>query len=194
MALRCAVTDLKVSRIITSSIEHHAVGHTANHLKDSCNIKVDHVNIDPLGHVDLTHLEELLQENIPTIVSLMHANNEIGNIVDLKKVSSICRKYDAYFHSDTVQTMGHYPFDLKDLDIDFITCAAHKFHGPKGVGFLYIKKYKNQPVYYRWISGKKTTRRNRKSVWNYWIRKSNGSGLRRCFSTSKNTFNNLKVT
>ena len=136
MALRCAVSDLKVSRIITSSIEHHAVGHTANHLKDSCNIKVDHVNIDPLGHVDLTHLEELLQENIPTIVSLMHANNEIGNIVDLKKVSSICRKYDAYFHSDTVQTMGHYPFDLKDLDIDFITCAAHKFHGPKGVGFL----------------------------------------------------------
>ena len=140
MALRCAVSDLKVSRIITSSIEHHAVGHTANHLKDSCNIKVDHVNIDPLGHVDLTHLEELLKENIPTIVSLMHANNEIGNIVDLKKVSSICRKYDAYFHSDTVQTMGHYPFDLKDLDIDFITCAAHKFHGPKGVGFLYVKK------------------------------------------------------
>jgi cysteine desulfurase len=143
MALRCAVSDLGVKRIITSCIEHHAVGHTANHLKDSCNIAVDLVNIDSNGHVDLNHLEKLLKKDTPTIVSLMHANNEIGNLLDLKQVSILCRKHNAYFHSDTVQTMGHYPFDLKDLDIDFITCAAHKFHGPKGVGFLYIKKKTN---------------------------------------------------
>ena len=140
MALRCAVADLGVKRIITSCIEHHAVGHTANHLKDSCNIKIDLVKINDNGHVDIEHLEELLKESTITIVSLMHANNEIGNLLDLKKVSLLCKKYNAYFHSDTVQTMGHYNFDLKDLDIDFITCAAHKFHGPKGVGFLYIKR------------------------------------------------------
>ena len=140
MALRCAVADLGVKRIITSCIEHHAVGHTAMCLKESCNIQVDFVNLDSKGHVDLNHLNELLKKDIPTIVSLMHANNEIGNLIDLKQVSAICRKYGAYFHSDTVQTLGHYPFNLKDLDIDFITCAAHKFHGPKGVGFLYIKR------------------------------------------------------
>ena len=143
MALRCAVSDLGVKRIITSCIEHHAVGHTANHLKDSCNVKIDLVNINEKGDVNLDHLEELLKEKTSTIVSLMHANNEIGNLLDLKKVSLLCRKYGAYFHSDTVQTLGHYEFDLKDLDIDFITCSAHKFHGPKGVGFLYIKRNTN---------------------------------------------------
>jgi cysteine desulfurase len=98
------------------------------------------VNIDAKGSVDIAHLEELLKKDIKTMVSLMHANNEIGNLLPLKTVSRLCRKYKALFHSDTVQTMGHYSFDLKDLDIDFITCAAHKFHGPKGVGFLYINK------------------------------------------------------
>ncbi len=140
MALRCAVSDLGVKRIITSCIEHHAVGHTANHLKESCNIKVDLVKIDKKGHVDLAHLEELLSQDTPTLVSLMHANNEIGNLLDLKLVGQLCKKHHAFFHSDTVQTMGHYEFNLKEINIDFVTCAAHKFHGPKGVGFLYIKK------------------------------------------------------
>jgi len=139
MALRCAVTDLGVKRIITSPIEHHAVGHTADHLKEIMNIEVDLVMIKEDGHVDLDHLETLLQKDTSTLVSLMHANNEIGNLLPIKKVSELCRKHNAYFHSDTVQTMGHYAFDVKDLDIDFLTCAAHKLHGPKGVGFLFIK-------------------------------------------------------
>ena len=139
MALRCAVTDLGVKRIITSPIEHHAVGHTADHLKEIMNIEVDLVKIKEDGHIDLDHLETLLQKDTSTLVSLMHANNEIGNLLPIKKVSDLCRKHNAYFHSDTVQTMGHYAFDVKELDIDFLTCAAHKLHGPKGVGFLFIK-------------------------------------------------------
>jgi cysteine desulfurase len=140
MALWCGVRDHCVKRIITSTIEHHAVGHTAECIKELEGIEVTYVNLDSKGSVDLTHLEELLQKDVKTMVSLMHANNEIGNILPLKEVSQLCRKYDALFHSDTVQTMGHYKFDLKDLDIDFITCAAHKFHGPKGSGFLYVNK------------------------------------------------------
>jgi cysteine desulfurase len=140
MALFSAVNDLGVKRIISSSIEHHAVGHSVEALIKQNTIVFDSVKLDAKGHVDLTHLETLLQENIPTLVSLMHANNEIATLLPLKEVSNLCRKYGAYFHSDTVQTMGHYSFDLADLDIDFITCAAHKFHGPKGVGFLYINK------------------------------------------------------
>lgn len=140
MALFSAVHDLGVKRIITSSIEHHAVGHSVDALVKHNSIICEYVKLDSKGHVDLQDLESLLQNNIPTLVSLMHANNEIATLLPLKEVSGICRKYGAYFHSDTVQTMGHYSFDLADLDIDFITCAAHKFHGPKGVGFLYINK------------------------------------------------------
>jgi len=140
MALFSAVNDLGVKRIISSSIEHHAVGHSVEALIKQNTIVFDSVKLDSKGHVDLTHLETLLQENIPTLVSLMHANNEIATLLPLKEVSNLCRKYGAFFHSDTVQTMGHYCFDLADLEIDFITCAAHKFHGPKGVGFLYINK------------------------------------------------------
>tara|TARA_B100000674_G_C37714430_1_gene856718 strand:- start:132 stop:938 length:807 start_codon:yes stop_codon:yes gene_type:complete len=103
------------------------------------NIEVDLVKIKEDGHIDLNHLETLLQKDTSTLVSLMHANNEIGNLLPIKKVSDLCRKHNAYFHSDTVQTMGHYAFDVKELDIDFLTCAAHKLHGPKGVGFLFIK-------------------------------------------------------
>lgn len=138
MALQSAISQLGVTRIITSDLEHHAVGHTADALEDK--VKVSRVRVCNKGHVDLAHLEELLQSGEKTLVSLMHANNEIGTKMDLYKVSALCRKYDAYFHSDTVQTMGHYRFDLQDLDIDFITCAAHKFHGPKGIGFLYVNK------------------------------------------------------
>ena len=137
MALLSAVAELGVKRIITTKIEHHAVGHTASYLCEEYNVQIDYVNICKKGNVDLNHLESLLQEPLPTLVSLMHANNEIGTLLPLAEVSKICRNYNAYFHSDTVQTMGHYKFDLKELDVDFLTCAAHKFHGPKGIGFLY---------------------------------------------------------
>ena len=140
MAIHAAINELGVKRIITSCIEHHAVGHTIESLTKENLVESVFVKIDSKGHVDLNHLEELLHENIPTLVSLMHANNEISTILPLKKVAQMCRKYGAYFHSDTVQTIGHYPFDLHDLDIDFIACSAHKFHGPKGIGFLYVNK------------------------------------------------------
>ena len=140
MALHASVFELGVKRIITTNIEHHAVGHTVESLAKFGHVTMQLVNVDAKGNVDLTHLEDLLKDGIPTLVSLMHANNEIATLLPLKKVSEICRKYGAYFHSDTVQTMGHYTFDLQDLDIDFITCAAHKFHGPKGIGFLYVNK------------------------------------------------------
>lgn len=140
MALTAAVLNLKVERIITTSIEHHAVGHTAAYLHQIYGTEVVNLNLDHEGNVDLQQLEELLKEPKKTLVSLMHANNEIATLLPLAKVSELCSNYKAYFHSDTVQTMGHYPFDLKSINIDFITCAAHKFHGPKGVGFLYINK------------------------------------------------------
>jgi cysteine desulfurase len=140
MAIHSAVTQLGVKRIITSAIEHHAVGHTADAISLHEKIELVLVNLDSKGNVDLAHLESLLKENKPTLVSLMHANNEIATMIPLKKVADLCRQYNAYFHSDTVQTMAHFTFDLKEIDIDFITCAAHKFHGPKGVGFLYVNK------------------------------------------------------
>lgn len=140
MAIHSAVTQLGVKRIITSAIEHHAVGHTADAISLHEKIELVLVKLDAKGNVDLAHLESLLKENKPTLVSLMHANNEIATMIPLKKVADLCRQYNAYFHSDTVQTMAHFAFDLKEIDIDFITCAAHKFHGPKGVGFLYVNK------------------------------------------------------
>ena len=137
MALLCAVKELGVKRIITSRIEHHAVGHTAENICAEFDVELQYVNHCGKGNVDLDHLEELLKESKKTLVSLMHANNEIATLLPLKEVSQMCRKYGAFFHSDTVQTMGHYAFNLKELDVDFLTCAAHKFHGPKGIGFLY---------------------------------------------------------
>jgi len=141
MAINSSVNQMGVTRIITTSIEHHAVGHTVESLEKCGKAEMVYVNMDCDGKVDLQHLETLLADTSKkTLVSLMHANNEIGTLLPLKKVSQLCKKYDALFHSDTVQTMGHYAFDLKDLDIDYITCAAHKFHGPKGIGFLYVNK------------------------------------------------------
>jgi len=140
MALHTAVKTLGVTHIITSALEHHAVGHTADFLAHNTNVKVSFVNVDSKGNVDLAHLEALLNSDTKTLVSLMHANNEISTLLPLEKVSALCKKYNAYFHSDTVQTMGHYKFDLQAIPIDFITCAAHKFHGPKGIGFLYVNK------------------------------------------------------
>lgn len=140
MALYSSVNQLGVKHIITSSIEHHAVGHTAEAIQSEGLARVSYVKLDEKGTVDLADLERLLNTEDKTLVSLMHANNEIATLLPLREVSALCRKYNAYFHSDTVQTMGHYAFDLKELDIDFITCAAHKFHGPKGIGFLYVNK------------------------------------------------------
>ena len=139
MAINCSVRDLGVTHIITSPLEHHAVLHTAEHVCEKT-VRLSLVNINKNGSVDLEHLESLLQTDDKTLVSLMHGNNEIGNLLPLDKVSKLCRSYNAYFHSDTVQTMAHYKFDMEEIDIDFITCAAHKFHGPKGVGFLYVNK------------------------------------------------------
>ncbi len=138
MALRCCIHDLGIKHAITSPLEHHAVLHTLEDLAHRGEIKLSLVKVDAQGHVDLADLEQLLKDNDRTLVSLMHANNEIGTLLPLQQVGEICRKYDAIFHSDTVQTMGHFTHDLSTLPIDFITCAAHKFHGPKGVGFLYI--------------------------------------------------------
>lgn len=141
MAIVCAVKDLNVKHIITTEIEHHAVGHSVDMVLNKHQIKVSYVNITENGHVDLNHLEILLRESEEkTLVSLMHANNEIGNLLPIKKVSQLCRSIGAYFHSDTVQTMGHYKIDIQEIDIDFLTCSAHKFHGPKGIGFLYVNK------------------------------------------------------
>jgi len=141
MALICSVRDLGVRHIITSSIEHHAVSHTVDYLVKQGSCTASYVNIDERGNVDLEDLERLLSNSgEKTLVSLMHANNEIGTLISLGDVSRICRRHGAYFHSDTVQTMSHFRYDLAELDIDFITCSAHKFHGPKGVGFLYINK------------------------------------------------------
>ena len=138
MAICCAVRDLGVTRIITSAVEHHAVLHTAQ-AEAGGEVDLVLVNLKEDGHVDVDHLKQLLaSDDRKTLVSLMHGNNEIGNLIDLKEVSSICRTHGAYFHSDTVQTMAHYAIDLSELDIDFVTCSAHKFHGPKGIGFLYV--------------------------------------------------------
>ena len=148
MILRCAVHDLGVTRIITSAIEHHAVLHTAEELAAYDGTVLELVKLDAHGDVDLAHLEELLKDKTnKTIVSLMHGNNEIANLLPLEKVGAMCKEYNALFHSDTVQTMGHYELDFKKLNMHFATCAAHKFHGPKGIGFMYVNAdYKLKPM------------------------------------------------
>lgn len=149
MAIVRSIIDLGITHAITSPLEHHAVLHTLEEQEKRGHIQLDLVHIDKQGNVDLAHLRQLLSNNPRTFVSLMHANNEIGNLTDIKAVSAICQEFNAVFHSDTVQTMGHYVHDLSDLHIDFITGAGHKFHGPKGVGFLYINgRNKIQPLIY----------------------------------------------
>jgi cysteine desulfurase len=138
-ALRCAVEGLGVKRIITSKIEHHAVLHTAEYLQKHHGIELLFLKTDAQGNVDLAQLEEILKAGGPkTLVSLMHGNNEIGNLIDLEAVGNLAHEFGAIFHSDTVQTMGHFEHDLSVLPVDFIVGSAHKFHGPKGVGFLYV--------------------------------------------------------
>ncbi|GLB53237.1 cysteine desulfurase [Neptunitalea chrysea] len=142
MILRSAVRDLKVEVIITSNIEHHAVLNTVLQLQSDYGIEVLYVDLDTNGNVDLTKFERLLGENEErkVLVSLMHVNNEIGNILPIEKVGLLCKAYGVYFHSDTVQSITHFSFDLQHMNVDFLTASAHKFHGPKGVGFTYIKK------------------------------------------------------
>lgn len=138
MAIKCAIEDYNIKHAITSAIEHHAVLYPLQELAKKGVIKLSIVDVDNKGRIQLDHLRELLASSERTFVSLMHANNEIGNLLPIKEVGEICKEYDAIFHSDTVQTIAHYPLDVKDMNVHFITCAGHKFHGPKGSGFLYM--------------------------------------------------------
>ena len=141
LILRNAVTNLNVKTIISSKIEHHAVLHTIESLQHEFNIEVKWVKLDDKGDINYKHLEEILaQTTSKKLVSLMYVNNELGNLLNLEKVCDLCKIHDALFHSDTVQGIGHFLLDLKKYPIDFMTASAHKFHGPKGVGFAYIKR------------------------------------------------------
>lgn len=138
--LQNAVVHLNVNRIITSKIEHHAVLNTVLELEKRYGIEICFVNLLPNGNINLSHLEELLTEEKPTLVSLMYVNNEIGNILDIERVAKLCKEHKAYFHSDTVQAMGKLPIDLQQIPVDFLIGTAHKFHGPKGAGFIFVRK------------------------------------------------------
>jgi cysteine desulfurase len=140
-AITAAVRDLGCTHIISSPLEHHATLHTVEHLHRRGEAALSNVKVLPNGHIDLEDLEQLLAATAEkTLVTLMHANNEIGNILDIHAVGELCKMYGAIFHSDTVQTVGHFPFDLRNTPVHFITGASHKFHGPKGVGLLYINE------------------------------------------------------
>lgn len=148
-AIKCGILDHGIKHAITSKIEHHAVLHTLESLAHEGLITLSFVNLDEKGTIDYAHLAHLLQNNERSFVSLMHANNEIGTLTDIERVGDLCEQYDALFHCDTVQTMGHYAHDLSKLKVHFLVCAAHKLHGPKGVGFLYINhKVKIKPFIY----------------------------------------------
>ncbi len=140
LAMHSAIHDLNCTRIITSPIEHSAIIKTAEKFVEEGKATLQWVKLKEDGSIDLNNLEELLQTGEKTYVTLMHGNNEIGNILPLEQVSALCMKYGAIFHSDTVQTMGHYRFDVQATPIHFLNASAHKFHGPKGVGFIYINK------------------------------------------------------
>ena len=147
--LRSAVKDLQVKRIITSKIEHHAVLYAALVLEKEFGIQIDYVNVKPNGEIDITHLVELLSKDIKTLISLMHVNNETGTILDLERIGRICQEHKVLFHSDTVQSIGKMNIDLQSISVNFIVASAHKFHGPKGVGFAYIRKNSGlQPLFF----------------------------------------------
>ncbi|MEO8855268.1 MAG: cysteine desulfurase family protein [Ginsengibacter sp.] len=140
-AINAAVFDLGCKHIISSPLEHHATLHCIEHLAKDQGVKLSHVKLSPTGQVDFEDLENLLKESHEKcLVTLMHANNEIGTITDIERLSDLCQKYNAILNVDTVQTVGHFPIDLKKLHVHFINAAAHKFHGPKGVGILYINE------------------------------------------------------
>jgi len=137
-----AVHAYGIRNIISSPIEHHAVLHTLEHMQKENQIDIHMVNLDDRGHVDMAHLESLLAKNDRALISLMHANNEIGNLLDIQGVSELAEKHQAYFHSDTVQAVGHYRHNLQKTKVHGMTAAAHKFHGPKGVGFKFVRREK----------------------------------------------------
>lgn len=141
-ALVCGIESHEISHAITSPLEHHAVLHTLEILAKKGKIHLSLLDVNKKGEIDLQQLESILQVHPKSLVSLMHGNNEIGNLNDLDKIGGLARSYDAFFHSDTVQTMGHYQHDLSKLPVDALVAGAHKFHGPKGVGFLYVRKDK----------------------------------------------------
>jgi cysteine desulfurase len=144
-----SIKTFGIKHAISSKIEHHAVEHTLEVASKNGLVEMHYVNHDAKGHVDLNHLQALLKQFPNSLVSLMHANNEIGNLLDLKRVGEMCAEANAYFHSDTVQTMGHYAHDMRTLNVSGMTAAAHKFHGPKGIGFMYIRKDKKiNPLVY----------------------------------------------
>ena len=146
MFITNTVLEKKIDTIITSKIEHHAVLHCCEYLNKSHKINIKYVNINEKGEIDYDHLENLIRKNTNSLVSLMHGNNEIGNLNDLKTISKICEKYNTILHSDTVQTIGHYKINLNDINIHGVVGSAHKFHGPKGIGFLYLNnKHKISP-------------------------------------------------
>ena len=141
MILRNCVKNLNVKHIVSSKIEHHAVTHTIDYLLTCNDIKISYVKIHSNGNIDYDDLESILEgSSEKTLVSLMHINNELGNISNIKFISDLCKKHDALFHSDTVQSIGHYDLDFNKLKLDFFVASAHKFHGPKGVGFAFVRK------------------------------------------------------
>ncbi len=140
LAIRSAIRDLGVKEIITSRIEHHGVLHTVEQMEKEYSVSVRFVDLDENGHINYNHLLELLGSKEKKLVSLMHVNNEIGNILDIERVGTMCKENNALFHSDTVQSVGHYTLDLQKVSVDFMAVSAHKFHGPKGVGFSFVRK------------------------------------------------------
>ena len=141
MILRNCVENLGIKHIVSSKIEHHAVTHTLDYLSTLDNLKISYVKTLDNGDIDYNDLENILSNSKgKMLVSLMHVNNELGNISDIQLISKICKKYHALFHSDTVQSIGHYDLDFNELGLDFFVASAHKFHGPKGVGFVFVKK------------------------------------------------------
>ena len=148
MIIRNCVNNLDIEHIITTKIEHHAVTHTIDELLNTGKIKVSFVKLSKSGDVDLKDLENILKNsNQKCLVTLMHINNEVGNITDIGAVSKICKKHNSLFHSDTVQSVGHYDLDFEKIKIDFFVASAHKFHGPKGVGFAFVRKNTNLGSY-----------------------------------------------
>jgi cysteine desulfurase len=141
MIIKSAVEHLGVERIISSPMEHKCVSESILDMKNRKGVEVAYIRPNEKGDIDLNKLEELLKaSDKKTLVSLMHANNEIGNIIDIKKVAQLCKENNALFHSDTVQTMAHMNLDFSKIPVDFASCSAHKFHGPKGIGFAFIRK------------------------------------------------------
>ena len=140
MAIMSGIHDHNITHAITSKLSHHAVLYPLQDLAKKGVIKVSYVDIDENGIICLNHLKQLLEMNARTFVSIMHANNEIGVIQDIKSIGDLCLDYNAIFHSDTVQTIGHYTFNMQQINVDFMAASAHKFHGPKGIGFIYISE------------------------------------------------------